>query len=644
MSVRTAAVSRTPPRRIVTNSSSRNVLDRGCSTSRHDRRSPRLTSVVSHGLLVFLRKIYTNVGVLLGSILGIVIGLELRNGVFRDIEQDQTDVELIHWIDFPGTLFLRAISAMVIPLASTTLISSVADLVMAGHWIIGQQTSTSCSHEEETQDQYRGTNDDDRPQLKTHKTIPIQSSLSKYSMILFILTSVIAACEGMLWGFLYQDNFKEIADSRSSAIHRLNAIVPKFSFRCGNGKLLQQAQASSEWTCSGTNPRNNETHFTLHDRDENFQFLNHSRISFHNVLGGESDPISKAFTNRVQTLVPENLMGAYSRGNLLAVVTFSTLLGLAVARHAKASKTLPQNLMVLGLVRQLQHLLIWIFERLMWTSTPVAAMFLLISMTIRQFDEVLNMLSNMTFFIAAMCCAHLAHNLVIMPMLFGLVHHSRHHHHHAAAAAAVVHNSNNSDIDDSPNHHPSIFLHMRKMIPALVFAFGSSSSLATLPVSVWCLGQTKQTSRRLARTSLRLGSSMNMNGMALYLPIAFIFLKKTSGLAEDNGSHWSAYLVFEIIFLSVVGSFAAAPVPNTGLLMVLGMWQALMGFVLPTTFPYIVVIEWLEDRLQSVTNVLGDAFVTLLLAPILRETYQDELEERSVRRQEFSEDTIITQQ
>lgn len=513
-------------------------------------------------------------GVLLGSLIGLTIGLILQKHATLSQEQKK-------WIEFPGELFIRALTALVVPLVFTTLSVSVSDIVVLG----------------------RG------------------KGVGKLASALFLLTSFIAAAEGMLWGMLFQGLFRSSEASKNFEAFTLTQHEPVFAMKCTNGKYMTIHPSidgsSPKLVCDGDTMMNG-TQFKGEDISSSFAFLNYTRDSYHALDEGT---LTERSEHVLKNLIPENIFHAFAEGTLISIVSFAIVFGITMAIttiHLQQTRNLRQqhsntdsdeedlakylrrseisfakadesSSFALEIVRQMNRMLLVVVNYVMKT-TPLAVLFLMMSMIGDDKDETLNMLSNTVFIIAAIILAHLSHVFVTLPILYYLI------------------------------HRESPYLHMRKMVPALIYGFGSASSMETLPVSIWCMDSTKQTSQPLTRVIFQVGATVNMDGLALYLPIAITFILQTAGHV-DKMTWW---MIINIVLLSTIASIGAPPVPNAGLLMVLAVWQSVAGTLLPVTFPYLVALEWFEDRFQTATNIMSDAVVTLLIAPLVEETFQDE--------------------
>ena len=154
---------------------------------------------------------------------------------------------------------------------------------------------------------------------------------------------------------------------------------------------------------------------------------------------------------------------------------------------------------------------------------------------------------------------------------------------------------------------PAIFIFARRSIadyvsniaPALLTAFSTSSSSATLPVTIECVEEKNGVSNRTAGFVLPLGATVNMDGTALYEAVAAIFIAQVYGIHLGFGAQ---VIVFLTATLAAIG---AAGIPEAGLVT---MVIVLNAVGLPTEgIAMILAIDWFLDRCRTTVNVLGDA-------------------------------------
>lgn len=141
---------------------------------------------------------------------------------------------------------------------------------------------------------------------------------------------------------------------------------------------------------------------------------------------------------------------------------------------------------------------------------------------------------------------------------------------------------------------------------AWLIAFTTRSSAATLPVTITCATEKLGVSPKVARFSLPLGATMNMDGTALYEGVAVIFLIQIyGGLADVPIAQTLGTTALFLIFITaVLASVGAAAVPDAGLVTMVLVASA-VG--LPIYYlPLIFGVDAFLDMFRTSTNVLGD--------------------------------------
>lgn len=141
---------------------------------------------------------------------------------------------------------------------------------------------------------------------------------------------------------------------------------------------------------------------------------------------------------------------------------------------------------------------------------------------------------------------------------------------------------------------------------AQILAFSTSSSGATLPVTMECVEKEVGVSEEVASFVLPLGATINMDGTALYQAIAAVFIAQTVGMDLDL----SAQLT--IVFTALLASIGTAAVPSAGIVMLVIILEA-VG-VPGAGIALILGIDRILDMCRTVTNVTGDATVATVVA------------------------------
>ena len=144
---------------------------------------------------------------------------------------------------------------------------------------------------------------------------------------------------------------------------------------------------------------------------------------------------------------------------------------------------------------------------------------------------------------------------------------------------------------------------------AMMVAFGTASSSATLPLTIACC-EKRGISHKVSSFVLPLGATLNMDGTALLQTVAVIFLAQAYGVAL------TPFLIIQICFLAIVASSTCAGIPGAGLITIalilngmgLSPEQLVAGFALLFT------LERLTDMFRTVLNVTSDAVVAAAIA------------------------------
>ncbi|KAH9400100.1 hypothetical protein TYRP_001657 [Tyrophagus putrescentiae] len=156
---------------------------------------------------------------------------------------------------------------------------------------------------------------------------------------------------------------------------------------------------------------------------------------------------------------------------------------------------------------------------------------------------------------------------------------------------------------------------IRQMLPAMATAFGTSSSSATMPVTFNCLEEGAGLDKRIVRFCIPVGSTINMDGTALYEAVAAIFIAQYRNIPLD------LVKIIIITITATAASIGAAGIPQAGLVTMIIVLNA-VGLPAEDA-ALIVVVDWLLDRFRTMLNVLGDAFGSAIVDHLSR----DEIEE-----------------
>ncbi len=146
----------------------------------------------------------------------------------------------------------------------------------------------------------------------------------------------------------------------------------------------------------------------------------------------------------------------------------------------------------------------------------------------------------------------------------------------------------------------------RKLSPAQFLAFSTSSSAATLPVTMECVEENMGVSKNVSSFVLPIGATVNMDGTSLYLAVATVFL------AQLHFVELSLAQQLTIVLTATMGSIGTAAVPGASLVMLIIILQA-VGLN-PAWVAIIFPVDRILDMTRTVANITGDATVATLVA------------------------------
>lgn len=146
----------------------------------------------------------------------------------------------------------------------------------------------------------------------------------------------------------------------------------------------------------------------------------------------------------------------------------------------------------------------------------------------------------------------------------------------------------------------------KAMAPAQFLAFSSSSSAATLPVTMECVQKNLGVKEEVGSFVLPIGATVNMDGTSLYQAVAVVFL------AQLHGVDLTFVQQITIVLTATLASIGTAAVPSAGLIMLIIVLQS-VGLN-PAWIALIFPVDRILDMCRTVVNVTGDATVASIVA------------------------------
>ena len=155
--------------------------------------------------------------------------------------------------------------------------------------------------------------------------------------------------------------------------------------------------------------------------------------------------------------------------------------------------------------------------------------------------------------------------------------------------------------------NPAVFF--KGMLPAIMFAFSSASSVGTLPINLECT-EKMGASREIASFVLPLGATINMDGTAIYQGVCAIFI------AACYGINLTYPQMLTIVLTATLASIGTAGVPGSGMVM---LAMVLTSVGLPVDGIALVAgVDRIFDMGRTVVNITGDASCTMIVSNLER--------------------------
>ncbi|APF20903.1 sodium:dicarboxylate symporter [Caldithrix abyssi DSM 13497] len=291
-----------------------------------------------------------------------------------------------------------------------------------------------------------------------------------------------------------------------------------------------------------------------------------ANLSFQEMPEGLETSV-QSFSDLLIRIIPENPLAAMARGEILPTIFFSLLFGFFITRAPEPYKT------------QLTGFFQAVFEVMMGLThfiilfAPVGV-FALIAKVIAQtgFDAVLPLFKYMVTVILGL----LIHATVTLPLLVYFL-------------GGI-----------------SPLKHFKAMSAALMTAFSTSSSSATLPLTMDSIENNAGVSNKVSSFVLPLGATINMDGTALYECVAAMFIAQVYGIELSFGQQMI------VVMTALLASIGAAGIPMAGLVMITIILKA-VGLPLEG-IGMILAVDRILDMLRTSVNVWSDSCGAVLIA------------------------------
>jgi len=277
-------------------------------------------------------------------------------------------------------------------------------------------------------------------------------------------------------------------------------------------------------------------------------------------------PLPEVLLRQLEALVPTNLFAALAAPNFLGIIAFTLVFSIfAVHLGGEPHRRLLQ------LVEDLQGVMLAVTMGIIRLA-PAGVLLLMLSVTASQGVQVF---VSLGWYLGTVLLGLLIHAAVVLPLLLWFL---------AGRSALSL---------------------ARVLSPALLTAFSSASSSGALPLSLTCLQKGAGVSNRTSSFVLPLGSTINMDGTALYEVVAVLFIAQLV--------HGEVTLAQQLVVVltALLASIGAAGIPHAGLVMMVIILQAVN---LPLELQGVVLaVDRVLDMGRTTVNVWSDCVGATIL-------------------------------
>lgn len=274
-----------------------------------------------------------------------------------------------------------------------------------------------------------------------------------------------------------------------------------------------------------------------------------------------------AFSHILLQIVPANIIHTFSQGQMLGIIFFSLIFGYCISKIQSNSKSVLEQLAQGVFETMIQ------FTHVVMKVLPLGVFFLVAKV----FAETgLQSLRSLGLFTLTVIVGLIVFMVIVLPLVlktFAKVKPSR---------------------------------HFKAMGPALITAFSTSSSSASLPITMDCVEKRAGVSNKIASVVIPLGTSINMSGSALYMCVGSMFVAQVYGVDMSFATQAS------IVLLSFMMTVGVAGIPSSSLVAIIAILHAIG--IPAEGIGLFIAVDRILDMCRTTVNVFSDSCCAVLVA------------------------------
>ncbi|KAF5680379.1 excitatory amino acid transporter [Fusarium heterosporum] len=274
-------------------------------------------------------------------------------------------------------------------------------------------------------------------------------------------------------------------------------------------------------------------------------------------------PVYRVVESMFFSLIPSNIVYALANDELLAVIITAIIVGYLIESPRSP---------IVRVTEEIERMITKVITFLIAVA-PIGVFFLILPNLMKLDIGLIG--TNLGLLIGGTLSTMLIHILVIVPLIFfGFT-------------------------------RMNAYSYWLKISPAWITAWGSASSAATLSVTLKC-AKDRGIPSTIYKFTCPLGCLINMDGTAIYLPAAVVFMASTQGKTLGPAD----YVI--VALLSTLASIGVSPIPSASLVLSIMIARS-VNVELTEMYAVIVAIDWFLDRFRTAVNVSGDLFASMII-------------------------------
>lgn len=281
------------------------------------------------------------------------------------------------------------------------------------------------------------------------------------------------------------------------------------------------------------------------------------------------DVVRDSFGQTLLKIIPTNVFEAFSNGWMLSIIFFSILFGYFITRTEDESRK-PLTIFFNATFNVMMKITMFVIR-----FTPYGV-FGIVAMQVSKTGNIAELGARMGIYMLTVFFALVLHATITLPVLIRFI------------------------------GKVNPFKHFKALTTPLLTAFSTSSSSATLPLTMQAVEDNAGVSNKISSFTLPLGATINMDGTALYECVAAIFI------AQSYGIELTILQQLIVVITALLASIGAAGIPMAGLVMI-SVILSTIGLPLEGV-GLILAVDRILDMFRTATNVWSDSCGAVIIA------------------------------